>query len=142
MPTSFVVEIKYEGVYHQQKTTISPVICQPMLFIHHDVFTSQMIKTKLLSDITEKRILHLQCHFSFDTASLARLDAKQIIGVDLSDVAIDKARQLAEQTDLSDRIQFVCCDIYELETHLPVGDGFDLVVTSFGTVKGLPELKT
>ncbi|CAF2642341.1 unnamed protein product [Rotaria sp. Silwood2] len=73
--------------------------------------------------------------------SLGRLGAKQVVGVDLSDVAIGKARQLAEQTGLNNRVQFLCCDIYELDQHLPVDDQFDLVFTSFGTTKWFPDLR-
>lgn len=99
------------------------------------------LELKSLGDVNGKRILHLQCHFGLDTLSLARLGAKQVIGIDLSNVAIDKAQQLAEQTGLNDRVQFICCDIYDLKQHLPVDEGFDLVFTSIGTTKWFPDLK-
>src|SRR5262245_58811832 len=54
----------------------------------------------LLGDVAGRRVLHLQCHFGMDTLSLARLGAS-VTGVDLSDVAIAKARELATQTALT-----------------------------------------
>lgn len=89
----------------------------------------------LLGDITGKRILHLQCHFGQDSISLARMGAS-VVGADLSDKAIDKARELAEltQTDAT----FVCCDLFDLPQHLE-GE-FDIVFTSYGTVGWLPDL--
>ncbi|WP_341832519.1 class I SAM-dependent methyltransferase [Sphingobacterium thalpophilum] len=93
------------------------------------------IELALLGDISGKKILHLQCHFGQDTISLSRLGAK-ITGVDLSDKAIESAREIAKETNAD--VQFICCDLYELENHL---DGqFDLVFTSYGTITWLPDL--
>ena len=52
------------------------------------------IELELLGDISNKEILHLQCHFGQDSISLARLGAK-VTGIDLSDKAIERAGQLA-----------------------------------------------
>ena len=93
------------------------------------------IELDLLGDVKDKKILHLQCHFGQDTLSLARLGAK-IIGVDLSDKAIEKARALAAQLQLN--AQFICCDVQELDKHL--GEQFDIVFTSYGTIAWLPRL--
>lgn len=111
-------------------------------FLSNKKFLSlSYIELDLIGDVKDKRILHLQCHFGLDTISLARLGAKQVTGVDLSNVAIDKARELAEETGLSERVKFVCCDIYELEHNLPAENQFDLVFTSFGTTKWFPDLQ-
>lgn len=93
------------------------------------------IELELLGDIKGKSILHLQCHFGQDTLSLARLGAK-VTGVDLSDKAIDKARELA--TQLQPDAKFVCCDLYDLPQHLD--ENFDIVFTSYGTIGWLPDL--
>ncbi|MCB0541665.1 MAG: SAM-dependent methyltransferase, partial [Bacteroidetes bacterium] len=53
------------------------------------------IELNLLGDIHGKSILHLQCHFGQDTISLGRLGAN-VTGVDLSDKAIESARQIAK----------------------------------------------
>lgn len=89
----------------------------------------------LLGDIKGKRILHLQCHFGQDSISMARMGAS-VVGADLSDKAIEKARELAQltQTDAT----FVCCDLFDLPQHLE-GE-FDIVFTSYGTVGWLPDL--
>lgn len=89
----------------------------------------------LLGDIKGKRILHLQCHFGQDSISMARMGAS-VVGADLSDKAIDKARELAELTQAD--ATFVCCDLFDLPQHLE-GE-FDIVFTSYGTVGWLPDL--
>jgi 2-polyprenyl-3-methyl-5-hydroxy-6-metoxy-1,4-benzoquinol methylase len=87
------------------------------------------IELELLGDIRGKTILHLQCHFGQDTISLDRLGA-HVIGVDLSDKAIEKANELTRITNSS--AKFICCDIYDLPNHLH--EPFDIVFTSYGTI--------
>lgn len=55
-----------------------------------------LFELELLGDIKGKSILHLQCHFGQDTISLNRLGA-EVIGVDLSDKAIESAREIAKK---------------------------------------------
>jgi len=93
------------------------------------------IELRLLGDVTGKKILHLQCHFGQDTLSLARMGAKAT-GMDLSDKAIAKARELNEQLHLD--ATFVCSDVYDLPNQLE-GE-FDIVFTSYGTIGWLPDL--
>lgn len=95
----------------------------------------QSIELDLLGNVEGKSILHLQCHFGQDTISLSRLGAKSV-GVDLSDKAIDAARDLALK-DSSDA-RFVCSDVYDLPNHLD--EKFDIVFTSYGTIGWLPDL--
>ncbi len=89
----------------------------------------------LLGSVSGKRILHLQCHFGQDTISLARMGASTV-GADISDQAIDKARDLART--LNADATFVCCDLFDLPQHLE--GQFDLVYTSYGTIGWLPDL--
>ena len=93
------------------------------------------IENKLLGAVKGKSILHLQCHFGQDTISFTRLGAPAT-GMDLSDRAIELARELASKTN-SDA-SFICCDIYELPQHLV--EEFDIVFTSYGTIGWLPDL--
>ncbi len=93
------------------------------------------IELQLLGDLKGKKVLHLQCHFGLDTLSLARLGAS-VTGIDLSNEAIDKAKELAEETKLDAR--FICCNIYDLKNVLD--DQFDIVFTSYGTIGWLPDL--
>ncbi|MCD6062181.1 MAG: methyltransferase type 11 [Flavipsychrobacter sp.] len=93
------------------------------------------IELNLLGDIKGKSILHLQCHFGQDTLSMARMGAK-VTGVDLSDKAIEKAKELAQQMALD--AEFICCDLYELPKYLD--KQFDIVFTTYGTIGWLPDL--
>ena len=93
------------------------------------------IELTLLGDISGKKILHLQCHFGQDSLSLARMGA-QVTGVDLSDKAIERAREINEKLGLD--TTFVCCDIYDLPNHLD--EKFDIVFTSYGTIGWFPDL--
>ncbi len=93
------------------------------------------IELEALGDVRGKRILHLQCHFGQDTLSLARMGA-QVTGVDLSDKAIEAARDLALKID--QEATFICCDIYDLPDYL--NDTFDIVFTSYGTIGWFPDL--
>lgn len=94
------------------------------------------IELALLGNVEGKSILHLQCHFGMDTISLGRLGAA-VTGVDLSDKAIESARQLAK--DSSSTANFICCDVYDLPNHLT--GQFDIVFTSYGTIGWLPDLE-
>lgn len=94
------------------------------------------IELALLGDVNGKSVLHLQCHFGLDTLSLARMGA-EVCGVDLSDNAIAKARELNAQLGLS--AEFVCCDVYTLPEHL--NRQFDIVYTSYGTIGWLPDIQ-
>lgn len=93
------------------------------------------IELDLLGDINGKSILHLQCHFGQDTISLSRLGAR-VTGIDLSDRAIESAKQIAKDTN--SKAKFICCDIYDLPNHL--NEKFDIVFTSYGTIGWLPDL--
>ncbi|MDX1941913.1 MAG: class I SAM-dependent methyltransferase, partial [Saprospiraceae bacterium] len=94
------------------------------------------IELEQVGDVQGKTLLHLQCHFGMDTLCWARLGA-EVIGIDLSDKAIDFAKQLAKESDLDAR--FISCNIYDLPQHLD--EEFDIVFTSYGTIGWLPDLK-
>jgi len=93
------------------------------------------IEMEFLQAIEGKSVLHLQCHFGQDTISFTRLGAKAV-GVDLSDEAIAKAKELATTTG-SDA-QFICSDIYALP-QVHQGE-YDLVFASYGTIGWLPDV--
>ncbi|MEL6943814.1 MAG: class I SAM-dependent methyltransferase, partial [Bacteroidota bacterium] len=93
------------------------------------------IELELLGNLEGKTILHLQCHFGLDSLSLAKRGAK-VIGVDLSDKAIAKAKQLNAELGLD--VEFVCCNIYDLPQQL--FSTFDIVFTSYGVIGWLPDL--
>jgi len=89
----------------------------------------------LLQDVKGKSVLHLQCHFGQDSLSLARMGA-HVTAIDLSDVAIQKAKELNAELQLD--VEFICCNVYDLKEHLD--KQFDIVYTSFGTIVWLPDL--
>jgi len=93
------------------------------------------VELDLLGDVKDKNILHLQCHFGQDTLSLARMGA-HTTGLDLSDKAIDVARNLNAQLGLNS--EFVCSDVYDAPESL--NGKFDIVFTSYGTIGWLPDL--
>lgn len=97
--------------------------------------TLKEIELPLLGDLKGKRVLHLQCHFGLDTLSLARLGAR-VTGVDLSDRAIQAARDLAARANLD--AEFIESDVYALPQRLD--KEFDIVFTSYGTIGWLPDL--
>ena len=73
------------------------------------------IELEELGNVQGKSILHLQCHFGMDTLSLAKLGA-DVTGVDLSDKAIELARDLSHETGIV--AKFVCCNVYDLPSRL------------------------
>ncbi|WP_153916076.1 class I SAM-dependent methyltransferase [Shewanella sp. TC10] len=93
------------------------------------------IESAELTEVDGKSLLHLQCHFGLDTLSLARLGAK-VTGVDLSDAAINKACELANQCRID--AEFVCADVYSYSASSQ--HSFDIVFTSFGAICWLPSL--
>ena len=98
--------------------------------------TLDPIEIKELSDISGKKLLHLQCHFGMDTLSLARLGA-DVTGVDFSSEAIDLAKTLSKTAEIDAR--FICVNIYNVPEVLD--EKFDIVFTSGGVIVWLPDLE-
>ncbi len=93
------------------------------------------IEKDALGNVTGKTLLHLQCHFGQDTLSWSRKGAKAT-GIDFSENAIAKAKQLNEQLGLD--VEFVTSNVYDLPEVL-FGE-FDYVFTSYGATPWLPDL--
>lgn len=93
------------------------------------------IELELLGNLKGKSVLHLQCHFGQDTISMSRMGA-QAVGIDLSDAAIHKGKEIAKELGTDTR--FIQCDIYDLPNHLE--EQFDIVFTSYGTIGWLPDM--
>lgn len=88
-----------------------------------------------LGDVKGRSLLHLQCHFGMDTMSWAR-EGANCVGVDLSDEAINLAKQINAELNLD--AEFICSNVYDLKQHL--NKKFDIVFTSYGTIGWLPDL--
>ncbi|MDH3627693.1 MAG: class I SAM-dependent methyltransferase [Acidobacteriota bacterium] len=90
----------------------------------------------LLGPLAGRRLLHLQCNSGQDSLSLAALGA-DVLGVDISDVAIEHARTLSEESGIAAR--FERQDVYDwLEN---ASERFDLVFASYGALCWLSDLK-
>ncbi len=100
-----------------------------------DASSLNSIELELLGAVAGKSLLHLQCHFGMDLISLSRLGAN-VVGVDFSENAIHKARELAGQMQTNTR--FIKSDIYQLEDKLD--SQFDIVFTSYGAIGWLPDM--
>lgn len=93
---------------------------------------------ELLGELADRELLHLQCNAGQDSLSLARLGAR-VTGVDLSDLAVERARKLARSTGIT--ATFECADLFEWLQRAG-GDGrrWDLAFSSYGCVSWLPDL--
>lgn len=93
------------------------------------------IELAAMPHVQGQTLLHLQCHFGLDSLSWARMGA-QVTGVDISDVAIDQARKLQQQTGLDAR--FMANDVYQFGATNQ--EQYDWVFTSYGAICWLPDL--
>jgi SAM-dependent methyltransferase len=94
------------------------------------------IEVNELSEVRDKSLLHLQCHFGIDTLSWARRGAR-VTGVDFSEEAIALAHCLSEQVNVPG--EFICSDLHSLPDIL--SRQFDIVFTSYGAICWLRDLK-
>ncbi len=98
--------------------------------------TLNSIELNLLGDVSEKKVIHLQCHFGQDTLSLARMGAS-VTGVDLSSAALEQARQDAEQLNVE--AKFIESDILALpDIHF---EKYDIVFASYGVIGWHPSIE-
>lgn len=94
------------------------------------------IELPLLGNVSNKHVVHLQCHFGLDTLSIARMGAR-VTGIDFSAEAIHKARELATKAGL--KASFIQSDVYEASTKL--AEKADTVFTTFGVLGWLPDMQ-
>ena len=92
-----------------------------------------------LGPVAGLRVLHLQCHFGYDSFILARQGA-DVTGLDFSPAAIATARALADEFDLSPRARFVEADLYEAPAAIDRPGGFNLVLVTWGALMWLPDI--
>lgn len=94
------------------------------------------IERNELGDLAGLRIAHFQCHIGTDTLSLKRMNAAEVVGLDFSTAAIGHARDLSVRSGLD--VRFVEGNVYDAASL--IGNGFDLVFTSWGTICWLDDL--
>lgn len=84
----------------------------------------------LLRDVAGKRVAHLQCNDGQDSVSIAKFLGAKVTGIDISDTAIDFARELNDAMQLD--VDFVRSDIFDwFDSNI---EPFDYVFTSYGTI--------
>ena len=86
-----------------------------------------------LGDVSNKSLLHLQCHFGQDSISLDRMGA-QVTAVDFSDISISEAKKLNLKNNTN--VSFIESDVLNLN----LNKKFDLVFSSYGVIGWLPDL--
>lgn len=98
--------------------------------------TLKSVEREELGDVTNKTLLHLQCHFGLDSLSLARKGAI-VTAIDYSDRSIQMAKKLSKELNVP--AEFICSNIYDLPNNLQ--KKFDIVFTSYGVLHWLPDLE-
>ncbi|MBE3559233.1 MAG: class I SAM-dependent methyltransferase [Ktedonobacteraceae bacterium] len=97
-------------------------------------------EVELLGNVSGLSIVHLQCNAGQDTLSIARLGAV-MTGVDISDTAINFARQLSRDSGIA--ATFHRADVYDwLEETARGGQRFDIAFCSYGAICWLSDLDT
>lgn len=84
-------------------------------------------------------VLHLQCHFGFDSLVLARSGAR-VTGLDFSAPAIEAAQMLARELGLAGRTRFVEADLYDAPAAIGADQLFDRVFVTWGALSWLPDI--
>lgn len=92
------------------------------------------------NSVKGQRLLHLQSHIGTDTLSWWRLGAVHVHGIDFSPNSLHYARDIAKQAGAD--ITYVQSDArYAAKALANEAQGFDVIVTSAGTITWLPDLQ-
>ena len=87
--------------------------------------------------IEGKDVAHLCCNNGIELLSLKNLGANVCVGFDISDAAVEEARERAKRSGID--CQYVRADVYEIG---PEYEGcFDIVYISAGALCWMPDLK-
>ncbi|MGB1287007.1 MAG: class I SAM-dependent methyltransferase [Aggregatilineales bacterium] len=90
----------------------------------------------LLGDLSGKTLLHLQCNDGQDSLSIARFCHADVTGVDISDTAIEFAKQFSSGAEIP--ATFIRSDIFDyFET---CETQFDVIYTSYGAVNWISDI--
>lgn len=90
-----------------------------------------------IGDLRGKRVIHLQCNTGADTILLAKMGAREVIGVDLVPDNVFYAKKLANDLNI-ENINFIESDIMTLmDKH---DEKYDMVFVSEGAIGWLPDL--
>ena len=116
----------------------TPEIDATIAFLRAGKSSLHPVERAYLSDILANcdLAIHLQCASGRDTLSLLAEGVRRVIGVDISDVHIDNARQISAA--LSAPAQWHRCDL--LDTPAELNHSADLVYTGRGALCWLQDL--
>jgi 23S rRNA (cytosine1962-C5)-methyltransferase len=77
----------------------------------------------------DARVLDCFTHTGSFALNAGLAGAKEVIGVDASELGVEQARENAQLNGLSDRVKFLCADIFDLlPEYEKQGDQFDVVI--------------
>lgn len=94
----------------------------------------------LLGDLNGRTLVHLQCNAGQDTLSIAKLGAT-VTGVDISDVAIEFARNLSAESGIPGT--FHRADVFDWLAETAASDlQFDVAFSSYGALCWLSDIKS
>ena len=100
---------------------------------------------ELLGDVRGLDVVHLQCNCGQDSLSIANLGARHVLGVDISDTAIDFARKLARDAGVTNA-EFIRSDVYDWFAPAAAAAAagpnarFDIAFSSYGAICWLSDL--
>lgn len=94
---------------------------------------------ELLGDLRGRRVLHLQCNDGLDTLALAREGAAEVVGVDISDVAVSVAARRGDASGLP--VRFERADVLDwTAAAAAAGERFERVFASYGALCWIADL--
>lgn len=111
-------------------------LLQPPEYFAGGGITLESDEVEAAGTVAGKRLLNLQCGAANDALSWAVLGAR-VVGVDISEVAIEIAKEQARGADLD--AEFVAADVYDLPEEL-LAEGFDITYSAAGITCWLPDL--
>ena len=117
-----------------RRTTATKVI-KP-LFFARAATRSFRGESRVLGNVTDKTLLHLQCNCGQDSLSIARHLGSKVTGVDFSDEAIRFAQRLSRDSGI--KTSFIRADIYDFFAN--DSERFDVVFSSYGVLCWLSDL--
>ena len=82
------------------------------------------------------RAIHLQCASGYDSLSLILEGAREVIGVDISDIHINNARWTTDKLHMP--AQWFCCDV--LDTPSELNETADLIYTGRGAINWIHDI--
>ncbi len=77
----------------------------------------------------DARVLDCFTHTGAFALNAGKGGAKEVLGIDISELGIEQARENARLNGLEDRVKFQCCDVFELLPKLiEDGETYDVVI--------------